>query len=148
MDESAIELHLDTVGLISGCVDILIQQPFYPEMAFNNTYGPVINKTVYQAVVDSWPACQKAVEQRRSLAQEQDPMGIRKYHSGQQSMWRGLCYLLSDRLDGPYQAWGECIFGRDVGYFRGAVSVQLSSTALSEIDLLELRLTASTARQL
>ena len=74
LDKSTITLQLDTVGLINGCLDILTQMPFYPEMAFNNTYGPIINKTVYEAAVDSWPKCQSLVEECRSIAQEQDPM--------------------------------------------------------------------------
>ncbi|KAJ9501224.1 hypothetical protein H2202_003018 [Exophiala xenobiotica] len=74
LDKSAIPLHLDTVGLINGCVDILTQMPLYPEMAFNNTYGPVINETVYKAAADSWPTCKKMVEECRSLAAVHDPM--------------------------------------------------------------------------
>jgi hypothetical protein len=32
-------LHLDTLGLSNGCIDSKIEARFYPEMAFNNTYG-------------------------------------------------------------------------------------------------------------
>jgi hypothetical protein len=32
-------LHLDTLGLTNGCIDSKIEGPFYPEYAFNNTYG-------------------------------------------------------------------------------------------------------------
>ncbi|KAJ9633743.1 hypothetical protein H2204_006741 [Knufia peltigerae] len=74
LDRSAIPLQLDTIGLVNACVDIVTQMPFYPEMAFNNTYGPVINRTVYEAAVASWPRCWNLIEECRAIAQEQDPM--------------------------------------------------------------------------
>ncbi|KAK9778452.1 putative Alpha/Beta hydrolase protein [Seiridium cardinale] len=51
--KSAVPLHLDTLGIVT-------QMPFYPEFAFNNTYGiQAINKTVYEAAVAAWPQCQE-----------------------------------------------------------------------------------------
>lgn len=72
--ESAVPLRLDTVGIVNGCIDILTQIPTYPELAFNNTYGiQAINESVYQAAVDSFPACRENVETCRSLSDEYDP---------------------------------------------------------------------------
>lgn len=34
--EDAFLIHLDTLGIINGCVDCLYQDRAYPEMAFNN----------------------------------------------------------------------------------------------------------------
>lgn len=33
---NAIEIQLDTLGIINGCVDALYVDPAFPEMAFNN----------------------------------------------------------------------------------------------------------------
>ena len=32
-------IHLDTLGNVNGCIDLLIQEPSYTEFAYNNTYG-------------------------------------------------------------------------------------------------------------
>jgi len=33
-------IHLDTLGIINGCIDSLIQQPAWPQMAYNNVSLP------------------------------------------------------------------------------------------------------------
>ncbi|RYP22281.1 hypothetical protein DL765_001795 [Monosporascus sp. GIB2] len=74
LDSSAIPLHLDTVGLVNACIDITTQMPFYPEFAFNNTYGlQIINETAYKAAVDAWPACKSKIETCRTLEAMNDP---------------------------------------------------------------------------
>lgn len=46
--EPGCELHMDTLGIINGIVDELIQAPYYPEFARYNTYGiEAINQTIY-----------------------------------------------------------------------------------------------------
>ena len=66
-------LHLDTLGLVNGCVDSLYQEPAYAEFSYNNTYGiPIINETMLVSqrhwmhrpggVLDHIRACQEAAE--------------------------------------------------------------------------------------
>lgn len=76
LDKSAVPLRLETLGIVNGCLDPL-QIQFYPHMAYNSTYEglQIINKTVYDAAVESWPACQEKVNTCRSLAKESDPLG-------------------------------------------------------------------------
>ncbi|KAK7544036.1 putative carboxypeptidase S1 [Phyllosticta citribraziliensis] len=46
--ENGIQLNLNTLGIGNGIIDELIQVPYYPEFAVNNTYGiKGINDTVY-----------------------------------------------------------------------------------------------------
>jgi carboxypeptidase C (cathepsin A) len=74
IDGTAIPLRLDTVGLVNACIDMTTQMPFYPEFAFNNTYGiQRINETVYKAAVDAWPACKAKIDTCRSLEAKNDP---------------------------------------------------------------------------
>lgn len=41
-------IHLDTLGIINGCVDLGLQEESYLQMAYNNTYGiQSINETVF-----------------------------------------------------------------------------------------------------
>ena len=47
--QTGIELRMDTLGIINGIVDELIQAPYYPEFARYNTYGiKAVNETIYQ----------------------------------------------------------------------------------------------------
>src|SRR5947209_4368391 len=48
-------IHLDTLGIINGCVDAQVQEPSYPQMAYNNTYGiKAINESMFQSSVDAY----------------------------------------------------------------------------------------------
>jgi hypothetical protein len=71
------EMHLDTLGIINGCVDTLLQEPSYPEFAYNNTYGiQAINQSVYEAALDAYSkpgGVKDLIETCRSLASESDP---------------------------------------------------------------------------
>ncbi|KXX77997.1 Carboxypeptidase S1 A [Madurella mycetomatis] len=74
IESNAIPLHLDTVGIVNGCIDILTQMPTYPLMAFNNTYGvEIINEEEYNSALNSFPQCRSLVETCRSLAGIHDP---------------------------------------------------------------------------
>lgn len=70
-------IHLDTLGIINGCIDLLIQEPSYPMMAYNNTYGvEAINKTLYDQAMYAWSrpgGCKDLIVQCRALAAEGDP---------------------------------------------------------------------------
>ncbi|CAG8027262.1 unnamed protein product [Penicillium nalgiovense] len=70
-------IHLDTLGIINGCIDLLVQEPTYPVMAYNNTYDiQAINKTVYDLAMDAWSrpgGCKDLIMHCRALAAEGDP---------------------------------------------------------------------------
>lgn len=70
-------IHLDTLGIINGCVDLLVQAPSYPIMAYNNTYDlQTINKTVYTEAMHAWSrpgGCKDQIKHCRALAAEGDP---------------------------------------------------------------------------
>ncbi|KAJ5104472.1 hypothetical protein NUU61_001819 [Penicillium alfredii] len=70
-------IHLDTLGIINGCIDLLVQQPSYPQMAYNNTYGvETINKTVYDQAMHAWSrpgGCKDQIKHCRALAADGDP---------------------------------------------------------------------------
>ena len=71
-------IHLDTLGIINGCIDLLIQEPSYPEFAYNNTYGiEAINQTLYQQALDNFyrpeTGCRALILECQALANEGDP---------------------------------------------------------------------------
>ena len=71
------EMHLDTLGIINGCIDSMVQELSYPQMAYNNTYGiQAINQSVYQQSLDAWDGpggLKELIETCHRLAAESDP---------------------------------------------------------------------------
>jgi carboxypeptidase D len=98
-------IHLDTLGIINGCVDLLVQGPSYPHMAFNNTYGlDTINETVYKQAIHAWSrlgGCRDKIQRCRALAAEGDPQMYGNNH-----VVNLVCQeadsLCSNAVEGPY----------------------------------------------
>ncbi|KAL8931523.1 MAG: hypothetical protein Q9216_007173, partial [Gyalolechia sp. 2 TL-2023] len=71
-------IHLDTLGIVNGCIDLLIQEPYYPEFAYNNTYGiQSINQSLYRDALDNFnrpeTGCKALILECQRLATEGDP---------------------------------------------------------------------------
>ncbi|KAK1145766.1 hypothetical protein N8T08_004007 [Aspergillus melleus] len=105
-DFDAHYIHLDTLGIINGCIDLLVQAPGYPEMAFNNTYGiEAINQTIFDRAMDAWSkpgGCKDRITKCRSLAAEGDPKmyGDNKTVNAACKDANDYC---SNQVEGPYQ---------------------------------------------
>jgi carboxypeptidase C (cathepsin A) len=70
-------IPLDTVGFINPCIDIDTQMPFYPEFAFNNTFGfEAINEEQYSFAVASTEQCRVLSGACKKIAAEKDPLGM------------------------------------------------------------------------
>ncbi|OOF92156.1 hypothetical protein ASPCADRAFT_210566 [Aspergillus carbonarius ITEM 5010] len=71
-------IHLDTLGIINGCVDLLVQMPSFPNIAYNNTYGiEGINKTVYEKAMHAWSrpgGCRDMILECRDVEAVGDPL--------------------------------------------------------------------------
>ncbi|KAL2865623.1 putative carboxypeptidase S1 [Aspergillus lucknowensis] len=98
-------IHLDTLGIINGCVDLLVQAEGYPKMAYNNTYGiEAINKTVYDDAIHAWSkagGCKDLITRCRELASEGDP-----HMYGNNKTVNDACQeadsFCSNNVEGPY----------------------------------------------
>jgi carboxypeptidase C (cathepsin A) len=65
---------IDTLGIINGLVDFLIQGPSLPEFATNNTYGVKgYSQKTYNGVKKALPPCLKKIRQCNKLQEEGDP---------------------------------------------------------------------------
>ncbi|KAF2113999.1 Alpha/Beta hydrolase protein [Lophiotrema nucula] len=74
---SEVKLTVDTVGLVSSCIDIDTQMIYYPKFAYNNTYGfQGINETTYNTAIAADAQCKNLTATCRSLADSQDPQGL------------------------------------------------------------------------
>lgn len=69
-------LHLDTLGITNGCIDGKTEGPFWPEMAFNNTYGlQAITENIYHEALNMTKpgGCHELTDICRALAVASDP---------------------------------------------------------------------------
>lgn len=75
--DNSMFLEIDTAGWTNGCTDMLIQGEWYPDMAYNNTYGKeVIPEDVYHAIKQNMTeegGWLDMVRQCRELGDEYDP---------------------------------------------------------------------------
>ncbi|KAI1416407.1 alpha/beta-hydrolase [Hypoxylon sp. FL1857] len=76
-NSTTVEIRLASVGIVNGCVDDLIQAPYYPIMATNNPYGfSAINSVRAGAANASFyisGGCRDLINQCRSAVSGQDP---------------------------------------------------------------------------
>jgi carboxypeptidase C (cathepsin A) len=67
---STVEIKLVSLGIVNGCVDDLVQAPYYPSMAVNNTYSlTAINPTLATLASGSFSAsggCRDQINQCRA----------------------------------------------------------------------------------
>lgn len=77
LSNSTLDIHLTSLGILNGCVDDVIQGPFYATMAVNNTYGLQVispvraeleNGTFYQP-----GGCLDLINECRTAADVLDP---------------------------------------------------------------------------
>jgi carboxypeptidase D len=70
-------IHLDTLGIINGCIDMLTQEESYPIIAFNNTYDlETINEGVFNSAIEAWTrpdGCKDKILKCHSLVAKFDP---------------------------------------------------------------------------
>ncbi|KAL1884177.1 hypothetical protein VTK73DRAFT_5313 [Phialemonium thermophilum] len=110
---------VDSVGIISGSIDLLVQTPAYPEFAVNNTYGikAYDDGVAAQATADmtSPGGCADQGRLCQQLQEEYDPCGF-----GSNVTINSICLAAFetcwDKVYGPYEA----LSGRnpfDIGHF-------------------------------
>ncbi|KAI4861267.1 alpha/beta-hydrolase [Hypoxylon rubiginosum] len=76
-NSTAVKIRLVSLGIVNGCVDDLIQAPFYPAMAVNNPYGlTAINSIRAQMANASFytsGGCRDQINACRAAVASQDP---------------------------------------------------------------------------
>ncbi|KAI1803303.1 alpha/beta-hydrolase [Daldinia bambusicola] len=77
LNSTTVEIRLVSLGIINGCVDDLIQAPYYPVMAVDNTYGfPAINSVRAKMANASFyndGGCRDLINKCRAAVAGKDP---------------------------------------------------------------------------
>merc|ERR1712137_613517 len=71
-------MHLDTLLIVSGCINRYVQYPYYPQQAYQgNGYGiEAVNETTYNGMMDAVPECLEKIQNCRDAAAESDPENL------------------------------------------------------------------------
>jgi carboxypeptidase C (cathepsin A) len=71
-------LHLDTLMIISGCIDRYIQYPYYPQQAYygNGFNIGAVNENIFDGMVASVPECLQRIQNCRDAAAISDPENL------------------------------------------------------------------------
>jgi hypothetical protein len=112
-ENGAIPIQIGTLGLVNGCTDMLSQAAYYPEIAYNNTYGlQTITLDEYEESKLNYSqprGCRSLTETCRALATEFDPNNY-----GNVPVVNDACISASnycgDYVAGAYLATGVCTF--------------------------------------
>jgi len=76
---STLEIKLESLGIINGMVDQLVQGPFWPKFAYENTYGiQLIDQTTQLNQLNDFNSvggCKDLILQCRKSIETQDPQG-------------------------------------------------------------------------
>ena len=98
---------LDTLGITNGCIDQLYQSYYYPQFAYNSTYGfQAVPEVLYQESVHNFTkpdGCRDLILQCRELAAHSDPESV-----GDNATVNEACVLATDYcafyVSGAYDA--------------------------------------------
>lgn len=78
--DHTVELHLESLGIINGCVDLDIQVPYYPIYANSNPYDiQVINNMDRDIALDAYyrvGGCKDLIMECRHLKNGSDPQSL------------------------------------------------------------------------
>ncbi|KAH6639940.1 serine carboxypeptidase [Truncatella angustata] len=109
-EENAHYIHLDTLGIVNGLIDMLIAGESYISYAYNNTYGiQAFNQSAHDYLMHQWikpggckeglAACQEALKARD---------GYNSSSNGED--WREICGAMN----------GSCGFGESVSMYQNS----------------------------
>ena len=102
-------IHLDTLGIINGCIDYLSQELSYPTIAYNNTYGiQAIDKATYDAALAHWnepeTGCLAQILQCQAAEAQGDPNNYGNNNSVSDACSEAV-YTCNGYVDGPYSEY-------------------------------------------
>ncbi|KAJ9308922.1 hypothetical protein DTO217A2_1598 [Paecilomyces variotii] len=108
-----LEIHLVSLGIMQGCIDDLVQGPFYPRFAYENSYGiQAISLADQQEAASAFVAeggCQQRIESCRAAVASMDPEG-----DGDNSVANRICadaqQYCNDNIVGYYSQSGLSVY--------------------------------------
>ncbi|RDW62504.1 hypothetical protein BP5796_10806 [Coleophoma crateriformis] len=163
-EEGTHYIHLDTLGIVNGLLDSLIQIPAYTQMAYNNTYGlQLITEDQYEQAMDQWHkpgGCKDQLLLCQQRAQDEDPqwqgdnpsvikcfldfedicMNVAKAGTNITFGWYDIAHTINDPTPEPYmhgyltQGWVLEALGVPVNFTASSIAVSSAFQATGDMD--------------
>ena len=107
---STLEIRLETLGIVNGLVDDLIQDKYFPYFAYNNTYGiQAINQVDELNAINTYTSdCTDQITTCRSLMASTDPDGYGDVQSTNDACEQAQ--LTCNGILEPYVAAGRYVY--------------------------------------
>lgn len=113
-------LDVDTIGWTNGCADVLYQAEWYPDMAYNNTYGlELISKETFDEVKTAYlqpDGCRDMILECRHIGDTYDPEQTGLNSTVNTVCLNALIYCAMDVVQGPYASFDRSVY--DIGHFK------------------------------
>lgn len=111
-NSSILEIHLVSLGIMNGMVDVLIQGPYWPRFAYNNSYNiDIFSLLEQQNAASAFRAsdgCQQLTSACRSIAALLDPENL-----GNNAAVNDVCsraYLACQQAPSMYYSKGRSVY--------------------------------------
>jgi carboxypeptidase C (cathepsin A) len=108
-----LEINLVSLGIINGWIDLIVQSPFYPRFAYNNTYGiQAISLADELNAANAFLAadgCEQLTLSCRTAEARSDPLDLGNVEAVNSACSQAQAYCESNVL-GPYTISGRSVY--------------------------------------
>ena len=108
-----LEINLVSLGIINGWVDLIVQTPFYPLFAYNNTYGiqaiSLVDELNALSAFQAADGCLQQTSACRSTEASLDPVDIGNVDAVNSACSQAQAYCESNVI-GPYTLSGRSVY--------------------------------------
>jgi carboxypeptidase C (cathepsin A) len=108
-----LEINLVSLGIINGWIDLIVQSPFYPRFAYNNTYGiqaiSLVDELNAANAFLAADGCQQLASSCRATEASMDPMDLGNIDAVNNACSQAQAYCESNVV-GPYTLSGRSVY--------------------------------------
>jgi len=108
-----LEINIVSLGIINGWIDLIVQSPFYPRFAYNNTYGiqaiSLVDELNAANAFLAADGCQQLASSCRATEASMDPLDVGNSDAVNSACSRAQAYCESNVV-GPYTLSGRSVY--------------------------------------
>lgn len=105
-EKGAHYLHLDTLGIVNGLIDLVIQGEAYIQFPYNNTYGiQIFNQSLYEELMHNWTrpnGCKEQISACQDALKGYDPIFVIREKKNLTEICGGITDECQDRAIEAY----------------------------------------------
>jgi carboxypeptidase C (cathepsin A) len=109
----SLEINLVSLGIMNGWIDLIVQSPFYPRFAYNNTYGiqaiSLVDELDAASAFLAADGCQQLTLSCRAAAASLDPSEVGNVEAVNHACSQAQAYCESNVI-GPYTLSGRSVY--------------------------------------